>query len=359
MKILIICTFNFTIFFKINYMEEVIKLLGKFESIDKIILSLKNKGPDYQEIIKILEPKDFSTLLYLVYLPKNAFYRLSKDLNIKIDPLLIDYFNSLKIKVKYSIEPVKPIGIKGLVKYTGFNEKMLYDIYEYALSEIKKIKLVKEHHGEPFKTMKNLKDFIIQKTDEYQDILGVPKKIKIKKFSTEIFPSTFRVNKNMEYIINKKLDLNTFYPQDAPSVLIHELTHLQQFKGKDLFLPPILIYEGFAHYFEEFARDIIPDMEPSYSREAMLRLVRYKALYEFHTGKINKLDIYCQFMSMTTPDEAKIEFEGCLISPYKMNYLIGKYLFKKYTKGEPKLVMQLFNDGVWTQWEFLRKNMKK
>lgn len=339
-------------------MEEAIKLFGKFDSIDKTISFLKTKGPDYKEIIKILEPKDFSTLLYVMYLPKKYFNKLSKELNIKIDPLLIDFLNSLKIKIDYTVEPINPIGIKGLIEYTGFNEKILADIYKYSLSEIKKIKLVKKRSGKPFKTMKNLKDFIIKKTDEYQDILDVTKKIKIKKFGTEIFPSTFRVNDKYEYIINKNLDLNTFYPQDTPSILIHELTHLQQYKGKDLFLPPTLVYEGFAHYFEEFCLNIIPDMEPSYSREAMLRLVRYKALYEFHTSKINKLDIYCQFMNFTTPDEAKIEFEGCLISPYKMNYLIGKYLFKKYTKGEPKLVMQLFNDGVWAQWVFLRKNMK-
>jgi hypothetical protein len=337
-------------------MEEAIKLFGKFDSIDKIINDFKSKGPDYQELVKILEPKDFSTMLYLLYLPKKNFNKFSKELNIKIDPLLIDFFKSLKIKIKYTVEPIKPIGLKGLSKYLGFDEKLLKEIYKYSLTEIKKTKLLKERKGPAFKTFNNLKKYIEEKFEIYQDILGVYQKVKIRKFKKEIFPSTFRVNKENDVIISKYLDLNTFYPQDAPSVLIHELTHLQQFKGDNLFLPPTVIYEGFAHYFEEFAHDIIPDMEPSYSREKMLRLVRYKALYEFHTGKIDKLDIYRQFMAFTTPDEAKIEFEGCLISPYKMNYLIGKYLFKKYTKGDKKLVMKLFNEGVWTQWNFLRKN---
>ena len=335
-------------------MEEAIKLFGEFDSIDKLINDLKSKGPDYHEIIKILEPKDFSTLLYL---PKKNISKLSKELNIKIDPLLIDFFKSLKIKVSYSIEPIKPIGLKGLIKYLGFDEKMLKEIYEYSLMEIKKTKIIKERKGKPFGTFNNLKKYIEEKIDLYQDILDVNQKIKIRKFKKEIFPSTFRVNNKNDLIISENLDLNSFYPQDAPSVLIHELTHLQQFKGKDLFLPPILVYEGFAHYFEEFARDKIPDMEVSYSREKMLRLVRYKALYEFHTGKIDKLDIYCQFAEFTTPDEAKIEFEGCLINPYKMYYLIGKYLFKKYTKGNEKIVMKLFNEGVWSQWDFLRKNI--
>jgi hypothetical protein len=231
---------------------------------------------------------------------------------------------------------------------------MLKEIYKYVLKEIRKIKLEKPK-DKSFGTEEKFKKYVLDKTYEVQDTLGFEKKIKIRKFKSRLFSSTISVNNDFEYIYNKNIDFKEFHPSEFISTIVHELIHLQQYKGDNLFLPPPMIYEGFAHYFEEFARDKIENMELSYQRDALLRLVRYKVLYEFHTGMIGKYDIYCQFADFLPSYNAKIEYQGCLINPYKMLYVIGKYLFKKYTQGNPNLVMKLANEGIWAQWRFLQK----
>lgn len=158
----------------------------------------------------------------------------------------------------------------------------------------------------------------------------------------------------------EKMNLRNTYPYENINSLIHEYCHILQYSGKicivDNFLTPSYIYEGYAHYFEEFfvEHNFMKD-DPNYDcylqgyyRDTLMRLYRYHMCYLYHQKKITPRKMFRE-LNKFYKDEMLAENETfrILVNPYICSYFIVKEIYIQKIQysisKNKKLVLNLEN----------------
>jgi hypothetical protein len=303
-------------------LEDIIQKLKKIK-----IYSIKNW---LKNTIDILEKKDIETYLYILFLFNK---------HIKLDIVgfnqLKDFYKLIKIK-PYKFTDVKPLGVDYLVNYintnyfTNLTSHDLQKYYKIAICEIKDLeskKYTSIGKNIPFHLF--IKEF--KKCLEQIDLFFCNGKNKIiVKETNKVGSFTVEIVNNYPvfYIYKFAENMNI---HDYISTAIHEYVHFLQFlNGNKLnYFISELVLEGFAHYVEEKMLGIIPNMEYSYKRDTLLRLYRYKLIYEFHTNIITAEQMKKYYIKLMEKNEGMIEYYYSLINPRKMIYFLGKKMFQE------------------------------
>lgn len=316
-------------------MDNIIQILNnkKFTTLDDIIQKLKNVKINnlyvkkwLKNTINTLEKKDIDTYLYILFT-----FNKSIKLNITGFNQLKDFYKLIQLKPNNYIN-VKPLGVDYLTNYintnyfTNLTTNDLEKYYKMAIKEIKELENKKyKNIGKEIPFHLFLKEFkkCLINIDKF--FCNGKNKIIVKETNKV---GTFSVIYPVFYVYKFAENMNM---HNYISTAVHEYVHFLQLhtKNKMKYFISELVLEGFSHYIEEKMLNVIKDIEYSYKQDTLLRLYRYKLIYEFHTNKITTEQMKKEYLNLMGEYEGIIEYYYSLINPRKMIYYIGKKMFQE------------------------------